>query len=209
MINLLPPKQRLEIRTAKQNSLLRRYLELSIVGVMVLTLLIIGSHYYLSMQERNSKKTVELNQDKIKELQSIEADAEDLSTTLQLIATIISGDVKFSTMLTEIGSLMPPKSVLTGLELTNIDEKTPLLITAAIDQEEKAAILKNNLETSSLFERAYVRRIYTTDSQETTSVTTTNSQNNRDDESKDDTDEYKYLTEIEVYFKPKEKRSKT
>ena len=51
MINLLPPKDRQAIELAKRNTILRRYLELAILGVLTLVLLIVGSFYFFALYD--------------------------------------------------------------------------------------------------------------------------------------------------------------
>ena len=159
MINLLPPQDRLEIELSKRNSVLRRYIELSLVGVLIIALLVMGAHYYLKTQEKHMANTAELNKQKAQELSKTQEEAEQLAETINTIGALLARDVRFSNMLRDIGSLVPAGAVLTGLELSSADSKAPLLITAQIDNEQKGPVLRNNLANSKLFEKAEIKSI--------------------------------------------------
>jgi hypothetical protein len=191
MINLLPPNDLQDIKVAKRSSVLRRYIELILVATVIIAVLVSGSYYYLKRQESNTQKTVELNNTKIEELGSVQEQAEQLSATVNTISLLLARDIKFSIILTDIGKLMPSGAVLTGLELTSADQEAPLVISAQVDTEQKAAILRNNLEASDLFERAEIKSI-------TRIGEDSNSSGDADEKPSDSP--YKYITVIEAYF---------
>ncbi len=213
MINLLPPSERIAMAIAKRNTLLRRYLEFMLLGILLLTLLVIGSYYYLSLQYTNTKKTLELNQQKLAQLEPKQKEAEELSTTVNTIAALFSRDVTFSKMLTQIGQLMPEKTVLTKLELSSADSQAPLNITAQVDSEERAAVLRNNLASSTVFSKANIISITKigADTQTGTSATsgsTTPAPTNTSGSTSSSTQTlakdspYKFAVVIEAYLKP-------
>lgn len=154
MINLLPPRRLLDIRIARRNTSLRRYVELSVVSTVVLVLAVVASFYFLNTQRVNTQKTVDINEQKVKQLEPVQAEARQLSTTVNTISRLLSRNIKFSQMLTNIGGLMPSGSSLTGLQLSIEDLNAPLVVSANIDSEAKAAVLRNNLLSSSLFKSA-------------------------------------------------------
>lgn len=196
MINLLPPKNRIAIETAKRNTILRRYLELAVLGVCSLAFLIVGSYYYLQLQDKNTKKTLDLNNQKLSLLEPVQDEAKQLTVTINTIAALFSREVDFSTMLTKIGQLMPPTSVLTNLEIDSSLKDSPLNISAQVDTEEKAAVLRNNLEKSELFNKAKIISIEKIAYDETTTATNTDE---KDAEPVKDSP-YRFTVQIEAYF---------
>lgn len=154
MINLLPPKRLLDIRIARRNTSLRRYVELSVVSTGVLVLAVVASFYFLNTQRVNTQKTFDINEQKVKQLEPVQAQAQQLSVTVNTISRLLSRNIRFSEMLTSIGGLMPSGSSLTGLQLSIEDLNAPLVVGANIDTEAKAAVLRNNLLSSSLFTKA-------------------------------------------------------
>lgn len=191
MINLLPPKNRLAIETAKKNTILRRYLELAVLGVCVLAVLIVGSYYFLELQDRNTQKTLDLNQQKLDQLEPVQDEAKQLSLTINTIAALFSREVDFSNMLTQIGQLMPPNAILTNLEIDSSIKDSPLNISAQVDTEEKAAVLRNNLEKSDLFDKAKIISIEKISVDDATATT----------EKEEPVDSpYRFTVQIEAYF---------
>ncbi len=103
-------------------------------------------------------------------------------------------------MLTQIGNITPPGAVLTGLQFSIEDLKLPLVISAQVDSEQKAAVLRNNLAGSSLFSKADIQTISQIGASGSTNSVPSNSQS-----SSGSTDiatgPYKYTTVINAYFK--------
>ena len=203
MINLLPPKDRQAIEVAKRNTILRRYLELAILGVLLLALLIVGSFYFLKIQEKNTRKTLDLNNQKLNELIPVQEEAEKLSSSINTISSLINDDAKFSKMLVEIGQLMPANSVLSGLQISSVDKDAPLSITAQVNNEQTAAILRNNLVASDLFEKAEIKTITKIGEESSGAIApstgSTAPQTATDAQKKDSP--YKFIVVIDAYFK--------
>lgn len=159
MINLLPPKRLLDIKTARGNTVLRRYVELVIFGMIILAVAVTASYYFLHRQQQNVKTTLQADQQKVQELQPIQKEAEELSATVNTISGLLSRNVKFSEMLTKIGGVMPNGAVLTGLQFSIEDLDSPLVISAQVEDEARAAVLRNNLIASGLFSSADIKTI--------------------------------------------------
>lgn len=156
MINLLPPKRLINMRIARSNTILRRYLELALISVVIVAAAITGAYYILHNQQQDIQKTVSINQEKVKKLEPVQKEAEQLSATINTIAGLMSKNVKFSDMLTQIGGIMPPGSSLTGLQFSLEDTSSPLIVSAQVVSEERAAVLRNNLANSALFKDAKI-----------------------------------------------------
>lgn len=159
MINLLPPQKLANIRIARGNTTLRRYLELMIALLVVVIAALVSSYYFLSAQKANEQAIVDSEMARVAELEPVQRQAEQLSATINTIASLSSRDVAFSNLLVQIGGLMPEGSVLTGLQFSIEDYDSPLAISAQIDTEAKAAILLKNLQSSDLFESAEIKTV--------------------------------------------------
>jgi hypothetical protein len=191
MINLLPAERLNAMRLARSNTVLKRYIELMLFGMAILAVIILGSYYYLNRQRQNINKSVTLNQTKIDQLEPVQKKAEELSSTINTIAGLQSRDVKFSELLASIGGIMPQGAVLTGLQFSIDDLKSPLVISAQIDTEQKAAVLRNNIASSELFSKAEIQTITQGDTTTAAGTPVTSSVNSP----------YKYTTVINAYFK--------
>ncbi len=202
MINLLPPGRVLNIRLARSNTILRRYVELIIVGSLVLLAAILVARYFFGVQNDNIQRTVDLNNAKIASLQPVQKQAEELSATVNTISGLLSRNVKFSDMLTQIGGIMPPGSVLTGLKFSLEDVEAPLVVSAQVDNEQKAAVLRNNLAASSLFEKAELKNITKIEDETSTTTPTNPSTGPSVSAIPQPVSAYKFTTVINAYFKP-------
>lgn len=202
MINLLPPVRVLDIRLARKNTVLRRYIELIIVGALVLLAAILVARYFFGIQNDSIQHTVDLNNTKIAKLEPVQKQAEELSATVNTISGLLSRNVKFSDMLTQIGGIMPPGSVLTGLKFSLEDVEAPLVVSAQVDNEQKAAILRNNLAASNLFEKAEIKNITKIEEEETTATAPTATATVPElTTAPKPTSIYKFTTVINAYFK--------
>ena len=159
MINLLPPARLLNMRIARNNVILRRYLELALLSMAIVAIAVIGAYYFLESQQNNSEQTASLARQKAEELAPVQKQAEELSVTINTISGLLSRNMKFSEMLTQIGGVMPSGSVLTGLQFSLQDLKSPLVVSAQVENEERAAVLRNNLANSALFKSAEIKSI--------------------------------------------------
>lgn len=196
MINLLPPDKLAEIRYARSNTVLRRYIELLIVCVILLLASFAGAQYFLSVQESNSKETLDINKAQVAKLEPVQKEAEQLSATVNTIASLQSRNIKFSDMLVSIGGVMPEGSVLTGLQFSIENLESPLVISARVDNEQTAAILRNNLAHSELFTKAEIQMITALEEEKTDSESATAVPESR----------YKYTASINAYFKKQENK---
>ena len=195
MINLLPPERNLNMRVARNNTILRRYLELVVVSLVVIAAAVAGAYYFLYSQQQSIEKTVAINQDKVKALEPVQKQAEQLSVTINTIAGLMSKNVKFSDMLTQIGGIMPEGSVLTGLQFSLENLSSPLIVSAQVENEERAAVLRNNLASSPLFKDAEIITITEIKSDDTADSTVTTPAAPQVE------NPYKYTTTINAYFK--------
>lgn len=159
MINLLPPKRLQDMRYAWSNTVLRRYIFLIVISSLVIAGIIGGAYVLFLRQKESARLAVEADSQRIKKYEPVQKNAEQLSGTINAISTLMSKDVRFSQMLTQIANLMPPGSSLTGLQIDIEDTKAPLAISADVDTESKAAVLRNNLAQSELFEGAEIKSI--------------------------------------------------
>ena len=190
MINLLPPTRLHNLRLARSNTVLRRYVEFMLLGIALIIIAVSAAYYLLNIQQKNVQSTVRISQTKIRKLEPVQKQAEQLNVTVNTIAGLLARNVKFSDMLTQIGGVMPQGSVLTGLQFSIEDLKSPLVISAQVDTEQKAAILRNNLASSPLFSKVTIQSISQYDPQPTVGAPATQDS------------PYKFTTVLKAYLKP-------
>jgi type II secretory pathway component PulL len=123
MINLLPPDKKANFRYARKNVGLRRWatsLLLILVGLAGL-----ATYGLLNFQQSTNsyeKQVAAAQADLAKsELPQTEAKVKDITGSLRLAAQVLSKEVLFSKLITQIGHAMPKDAVLSGL---NINQTT-------------------------------------------------------------------------------------
>ena len=123
MINLLPFKQREEIEFARHNTRLLRWIVAMVFIIIGLVIFIGGGYYYLSdsidqMSHKVEEKQANLQQE---DLEATEQRVEELSDNFNLVLDVLSEQVLFSRLLPEMGSVMPPGSVLSNIEISEVE----------------------------------------------------------------------------------------
>lgn len=190
MINLLPPARLTDLRIAHSNTVFRRYIELTAIAMVILGVVLGGAYTLLKSQQQDTQRTLDLSQQKIQKLEPVQKQAEQLSLTVNTIAGLSSRSVKFSDMLTQITKVLPQGSVLKGLQFSIEDLKSPLVISADVTDDQKAAVLRNNLASSPLFSKVEIQSIVENDTSATAS------------DGSQQASSYKYTATLNAYLKP-------
>ena len=119
MINLLPPKTKSNYRYARRNQALRGWvaaLALVLVGVGALVTygLLNLQQQVTSYQHQVVSAQMSLKANKLSET---EQQIKDISGSLKLATQVLSSEVLFSKLITQIGAAMPSGAVLSGLNI--------------------------------------------------------------------------------------------
>jgi len=154
VINLLPTDFKKQLRAARNNNMIRRYYMLLIMSAGLLALVFAVGFMVTLEQEAQHNKIKEQTEKTAQTFQKTRDAAEDFSKDLAVAKTILAIDVRFSKLITDIASVIPPGVILRNLSLDTQDEssKTPITINASSKTYEDAVKLKNSLEESPIFE---------------------------------------------------------
>lgn len=185
MINLLPPTRLLDIKTARNNTVLRRYIELLLLSMVIIGLAVAASYYFLDSRRNDVQSSLEANKKTINELKKTQDQAQGLSTTINTVAKLLAQNIKFSEVLTKIGNVMPEGASLTNVQFEADELNAPLIVTVDMVNEERGAVLRNNLAKSELFQDAKIKSIIAIEAPE-------------------EGYPYKYTAILQVYFKENE-----
>lgn len=123
MINLLPEDYHTSLRSAHLNTILRRWIAAALLATLGLILIMAVGWIYIDQQNRNLGHNINtLNQQlEIQDLAGTQAKAKAITTNIKIINQVLSREVRFSGLIKQIGSTMPPGTVLSGLTLTKVD----------------------------------------------------------------------------------------
>ena len=123
MINLLPTDYGASLRFSHLSASLRRWLVAALLASTGLVLIIAVGWIYIDQQNRSLSRTIDGLNQRLKEqdLAGIQKQAKDITTNIKIINQVLSREIRFSGLISQIGSAMPPGSILSGLTLSKVD----------------------------------------------------------------------------------------
>lgn len=156
MINLLPPESKEDFFYARRNIRLLRWVAGLAVGVFGMFLVIGGGWVFLQQAANdyshgNAAAAAQLNN---LNTASVQKQVEEISNNLKLAVKVLSREILFSKLLTQIGTVLPRGAILTGL---NIAQTTGGIdLEAAATDYQSAAQIQVNLQdpANKIFSKA-------------------------------------------------------
>lgn len=123
MINLLPADYGAKLRLVHQNSILRRWLAAALVASVGLALVMAVGRIYIEQQNKNLSRNLNTVQAQLnsQDLATVQKKAKDITNNIKTINQVLAREIRFSGLITQIGSAMPPGAVLSGLTLSKVD----------------------------------------------------------------------------------------
>lgn len=161
MINLLPSELKEQYIYGRRNSILRRWvfaLLFALIGVGIVTT---GGLLYMQHSIDTYSKRVLAAQDDLKLQRQDETrkHSDEITSSLKLVIQVLSREVLFSKLLTQIAMVTPPNTSLTDLSISNVEGS--LDITAISSDYQSATQLQVNLEdpANKIFSKADIQNI--------------------------------------------------
>jgi Tfp pilus assembly protein PilN len=127
MINLLPPDIKKQMRYAKYNRTALAYLQLTVIVLVVLALIFVGTIFYVNLQTTQVAKNVQARQADLASTVELQKQLQDASDRLTAIKTLETSQTRFSVLLSDLAKYLPQGVSLEGITLTG-DDKKPLSI---------------------------------------------------------------------------------
>lgn len=123
MINLLPPEVKENILYARRNTMLLRWLVALAIGIAGVMAVIGFGYLYLSQTTKNTAQQAEMLREDLErqKLTETQAQVTDMGSDLDTAVQVLSKRILFSDLIKRIGTISPPGTVLTGLDLSEID----------------------------------------------------------------------------------------
>lgn len=151
MINLLPEDAKKEIRAARTNVTLLRYILVLGFGVIFLAFICVGVYIVLGNTKDAAQKIIDANQSKTTTYSSAQAQGTQLRGGLASAKVVLDQSINYTKLITGIAALMPKGVVLDSLNLTPTTFGTPTTLQFYAKTTQDALALKTNLQSSSLF----------------------------------------------------------
>jgi Tfp pilus assembly protein PilN len=151
MINLLSTNRKAELRAARTNVFLMRYIGIVILAIIFIVGILYMAYTTLQQTETTANNRIELSSTGAS---SGEGASNSLSARLNEVNTVINQGVSYATILTKIGAAMPTGTVLESLKLdTAATTGTPLTLIAYAQTDEDAVAIQQNLQGTALFQQ--------------------------------------------------------
>lgn len=122
MINLLPSKVRQDMLYARRNSYLLKWL-FALIGTLVLTVFIIlAGLVYLQTTTKSTQKTADTNNHNLQsqKLEETQKQVDEVSNNLKLATQVLSREILFSKLLSQLGSTLPANTALQELQIDKL-----------------------------------------------------------------------------------------
>lgn len=155
MINLLAYDRKAELRAARANVILLRY-----IGIILLAFLFISGSLFLSRTlleatMQNAEKLISANDTKASVYAETKEQVDSLGKQLSQASTLLNQEVKYSSLLPSIAQLMPEGTVLGEVTLTTVNSSTgtPVEVKAYAKSLTEASALQRQFQSSALFSR--------------------------------------------------------
>lgn len=152
MINLLPNDYRKELRAARANVILLRYMGVLALAGLFLAFTIYGSIFLLEQTRSSAKILIASNDTKADVYDSTKNQIDALSGSLVEAKSILDQETPYSNILTNLAQLMPANTVIGKLTL---DAKTistsPVTMTIYAKTTNDTVTLKDRFQNSPLF----------------------------------------------------------
>lgn len=119
MINLLPAEIKTDIAYARKNATLLTFCLLFITIIIGMAMITIAGLFYMNQSKSLYNKQIKTAQEEIKtqKLETVQKQAEDISSNLKLTTQVLSREVLFSKLIKQIGAAMPANTALSDLKI--------------------------------------------------------------------------------------------
>jgi Tfp pilus assembly protein PilN len=156
MINLLPSDTKENILYGRRNVALVRWIFVSLIVVIAMAATVLAGMFYINSSKNDLASSAKKTKDEItsQKLEQTQKQAVEISQGVKLIVQILSKEVRFSALLKQIGAIMPDKTGLATIQLSN-QVTGGLDLTANAEDYQSATQVQINLSDpkNNLFEK--------------------------------------------------------
>jgi Tfp pilus assembly protein PilN len=164
MINLLPPDVKESITFARRNTRLRKWSISLLVSVLAIGGIVIAGHLYMQQSIRTLSAQVEQGNQQLEaqKLTETQNQVKELTNSLKLVVQVLSREILFSKLLSQVGSALPSGAVLTQLSINTIQGGLDLQA-SAVDYQTATQVQVNLQDPQNkIFEKADIVNVQCT-----------------------------------------------
>lgn len=145
MINLLPTDLKQSLSYARRNTLLRKWIIATVIGVIGIVLVLAAGQLFIMRSTASWQKQVDDTKQQLaaQKLDETQAHITEISDSIKLVTQVLSKQVLFSKLLAQVGAAMPAGTSLQSLSISSIEGGIDL--TAAATSYQTATQVQVNL----------------------------------------------------------------
>ena len=148
----MPDEAKKEIRAARVNVILFRYIAIIVLAFLFLLMLLGGSYIVLGRTQASAEMTIDANNTKADVFSSTKAEVDALSSSLSEARNILDQEILYSNVLINIGQQMPEGTVLERIALNSASfTGTPVSLKAYAVTNDAALALRERFQSSPFF----------------------------------------------------------
>jgi len=152
MINLLPTDMKAEIRAARTNIILLRYIGITLLALIFALALLYVSYVTLTQTKDGAQQVIDSNEAKAGVYSDTKSQVDSLSASLSGAKSILDEEVLYSKVLTNIAQQMPAGTVIDSMELSPSSfGAAPVTLKVYAKKTEDTTALREKFQTSPLF----------------------------------------------------------
>ena len=149
MINLLPDDYKKEVRAARTNVLLIRYIAIFAIAATVLGGIVTAAYIVLESRMSSAQALLEANNARTAPYASIRAEAEALRSSISSAKAIIDQKISYSKLIYEIANATPSGVTIDSLDLDPTTFGTSMTLSASAQSFDAASKLRDEFAASS------------------------------------------------------------
>ncbi len=146
MINLLPVEVKRDIKAARLNVVLRRYVLIVIVALVAMMLVCAGAYLILKSSQSSSQSTNTENIEKAKEYDDVKKRGDEYRQNLSVAKQIFDNSTNYTNLIFTIAGLVPKGVIMDSITLSSTSLANQNLFLAHADSFESANKMKASFE---------------------------------------------------------------
>ena len=159
MINLLPDDTKRDIRAARMNVILLRYMFLTF-GALFSLIAFCGLFYFILQTAQSKAVTTNVdNTVKAASYNNVRTAADEYRNNLSIASKILNNGINYTSVIFEITKLLPSGVTLDAINLTAADFGKQTSFAAHAKTYDKAAELKKNFQSSKMFTNVFFQSL--------------------------------------------------
>lgn len=167
MINLLPDNTKRQLRAARTNSSLIKYIMFLILSVIFLASVSAGSYLILNNSKTAAEKNIASSQTKSGSYLSVLNQANAISQNILQAKGILDKQISYSDIIIGLAKTLPEGVIINTLSLSDSTIGTPITIKALGKTSDDSTLLKTNMQKSTQFSNYNLKSV-STDPNDTT-----------------------------------------